>query len=213
MGLQSVVRWLLPKEDHFYDYLEALAATAHEAALAFAEFGKPDVTSAMLRKQIQQLEHRGDKSVHEMEEALAKTFVTPIDREDLQRLSSDIDSIVDLTNGAARACDLLGVDQPSKPMNELIEKLVRCTQVLKDTMPRLRRHEYTQLIEEARGLRTIEKEADLVFREAVSALFRDPNIDVKRLLREREVLEDLENAVDQCEHVAETLTHLAVKNG
>ena len=213
MTLQSVVRWFLPKEHHFYDFLEAQTATAHEAALAFAEFGKPQVTSEMLRKQIQELEHRGDRSVHEMEEALAKTFVTPIDREDLQRLSSEIDSILDLTNGAARACDLLGVDQPSKPMNELIEKLVQCTEVLKQAVPRLRKHEYTQLIEEARGLRVIEKAADLVFREAVSQLFRDPSVDVKRLLREREVLEDLENAVDQCERVAETLTHLAVKNG
>ena len=213
MSLQSVVRWFLPKEDHFYALLEEQAAIAHEAATAFTTFQRPEVTAAVLRQQIQDLEHKGDKSVHEMEEALARTFVTPIDREDLQRLSSDIDSILDLTNGAARACALLGVDRPTEPMNKLIECLVKCTGILKESVPRLRKHEYQQLIEETRATRTIEKEADLVFREAVSALFRDPNVDAKKLLREREVLEDLENAVDQCEQVAETLRNLSVKHG
>src|SRR5882757_2112420 len=102
MSLQSVVRWLLPREDHFYDYLEREAAVAYEAAVALAELRNPNVTVAGVRTKVQTLEHTGDKCVHEMEEALAKTFVTPIDREDLQRLSSQIDTIIDLANAAAR---------------------------------------------------------------------------------------------------------------
>ena len=80
-------------------------------------------------------------------------------------------------------------------------------------MPRLRRHEYAGLLEASRAMRLLEKEADLVFREAISELFHDPTADARRMLREKEVLEDLENAVDQCELVAETLANLAVKHG
>ena len=58
-----------------------------------------------------------------------------------------------------------------------------------------------------------EKEGDAVFRGAVSVLFHDPSVDAKMLLREKEILEDLENAIDKCDHVAETLTNIAVKNG
>src|SRR4051794_18871413 len=102
MGLASVVRWLLPREDHFYDFLEGQAVVAHEAAVAIIPFreGRP---AAEVRIAVQELEHKGDKIFHDLEEALAKTFVTPIDREDIQKLSSELDDISDLINGAMRA--------------------------------------------------------------------------------------------------------------
>ncbi len=71
----------------------------------------PKATAPSRRVAVQKFEHEGDAIVHELEEALAKTFVTPIDREDLQRLSSELDTVLDLTNGAIRACTMLGVDR------------------------------------------------------------------------------------------------------
>ncbi|WP_394821018.1 DUF47 domain-containing protein [Pendulispora albinea] len=211
MSLQSLVRWLLPREDHFYDFLERQAAVAHEAAMALAEFHKPDSTVASVRASVQDFEHTGDKIVHEMEEALAKTFVTPIDREDLQRLSSQLDTVTDMANAAARTCDLFGVPRPTEPMIGLIDKLTECTRVLTRAVPMLRKHQYKELLEECRTLRAIEKEADAIYREAISQLFHDDNVDAKKLLREMTVLEDLEKGVDYCEYVSETLTNLAVK--
>src|ERR1700761_6805182 len=114
MGLQSVVRFLLPREDHFYDFLERQAIVAHKAPVCLRAFGEGEVSR--VREAVQILEHDGDKIVHEMEEALARTFVTPIDREDLQKLSSELDGVLDLTNGAIRACVLLGVDKPTDAM-------------------------------------------------------------------------------------------------
>jgi predicted phosphate transport protein (TIGR00153 family) len=211
--LQSVVRWLLPREDHFYDFLERQADVASEASQALAEFREESCTVNSVRIKVQSLEHNGDKIVHEMEEALAKTFVTPLDREDLQRLSSELDTVLDLTNAAARACHLFGVSRPTEPMVRLMEKLVECTQLLKATLPKLRRHEYQEILEDTRTLRKLEKDADAVYRQAISELFQDPQIDAKKLLREMHVLEDLENAVDHCDHVGKTLTNLAVKHG
>ncbi len=213
MGIETVVRWLLPKEDHFYDFLERQASVAHDAALALAEFKEPGIKPESVREKVQLLEHKGDSIVHELEEALAKTFVTPIDREDIQKLSSELDDILDLTNGAVRGCVLFGVASPTPPMIELIDKLVECTKILKDALPNLRKSKYEALIDASRTLRKLEKEGDAIFRSAVSALFHDDTIDAKKLIREREVLDDLEKAIDHCDHVASTLANLSVKHG
>lgn len=213
MGLQDLVRWFLPKEEHFYDFLERQATAAHEGARALAAFDDAGTTAEAVAKSVQDIEHRGDAIVHELEEALAKTFVTPIDREDLQKLSSQLDDILDLTNSAARSSVLFGVKRPTAPMSTLIGKLVACTKTLDDTLPNLRKHAYPALIEASRTLRALEKEADITYREAVRVLFTDDAIDAKVLLREKQVLEDLERAIDRCEYVADTLANLAVKHG
>ena len=213
MGLQDVIRFLLPREDHFYDFLEAQAKAAHDGAKALAKFTANGQTADEAREAVQKCEHEGDRIVPAMEEALAKTFVTPIDREDLQRLSSELDTVLDLTNGAIRACTMLGVETPTEPMKKLTNILVDCTNRIDEVMPKLRRHEYSDIVSCARKLRFLEKDADTVYREAVSSLFKDSAVDAKRLIREKTVLEDLENAVDQCDSIADILANLAVKNG
>ncbi len=212
MGLQGLIRFILPREDHFYPNLERQAAANVEAAKAFAAF-KEGTAATSVRDSVQVIEHKGDAIVHEMEVALAKTFVTPIDREDLHKLSSELDDILDLTNYAARASALYGVDKPSAAMVRLAGVLVRCTEAIEATMPNLRHHRYAAIIEASHKIRELEKEGDGVFREAVSALFSDVAIEPKVLLREKEVLQDLETAINHCQHVADKLTNLAVKHG
>ncbi len=211
MGIQDLVRWLIPREDHFYDFLERQAVVAHKGVLALN--GLSTGTAAETSKAVQAFEHEGDKIVHEMEEALAKTFVTPIDREDLQKLSSELDDILDRANGAARSCVLLGVDKATEPMAQMIALLSKCTEALTLAIPKLRKHAYGELVEDARGLRKLEKEGDLVYRQAISKLFHDPAIEAKTLIREKDILEHLENAIDHCDHIANTLMNLAVKHG
>lgn len=219
MGIQDVIRFLLPREDHFYDYLERQARAAHDGALALAKFTDDGQRAQDVAAAVQKIEHQGDGIVHDMEEALAKTFVTPIDREDLQKLSSEMDGILDLTNGAIRACVMMGVEKPTDPMRQLVRVLIRCTELIDNAVPKLRKHQYTEIVNIAREVRKIEKEGDTIYREAVSDLFRihaeetDPGLDPRILIREKTVLEDLENAVDQCDAIADTLANLAVKNG
>src|SRR5688572_7822286 len=172
MGFQDIIRFFMPREDHFYEYLERQAKAAQEGAKALSKFSTNGTTAQQARDAVQKIEHEGDKIVHEMEEALAKTFVTPIDREDLQKLSSELDTVLDLTNGAIRACAMLGVDKPTDAMRKLIEIIVRCTGKIDEAIPKLRKHQYSDIVNVARELRKIEKEADAVYREAVSQLFR-----------------------------------------
>jgi hypothetical protein len=214
MALQSIVRWLLPKADQFYDFLERQAKVAQQGAQALARFGKEEGGSARaIADAVQTLEHEGDKIVHEMEEELAKTFVTPIDREDLQRLSSELDDILDFTNATARVALLYGVDRPSEAMTRIMDILVESTAILDTLMPLLRKHKYTQLIDAARVIRKYEKDADAIYRQEISRLFHAPDLDPRELIRQKTVLDDIELAVDKCEHVASTLTNLAIKHG
>jgi uncharacterized protein len=212
MALQDLVRWFLPREDHFFEFLEKQADVAHRGAKALAESGTgkrmEDVQGA-----VQLLEHEGDRLVHELEEALQKTFVTPIDREDLQRLASELDDVLDLTNSAARACVLYGVDRPTEPMVQLMGILVRCTEELARALPSLRKHEYSTLMEASRTIKQLEKDGDAIFRTALSRLFHDEGVDAKDILRQKEVLEHIEHSLDRCDRVAHTIANLSVKHG
>jgi uncharacterized protein len=213
MGFQALIRWLLPSEEHFYAFIEQQAVAAHEGASALAVFKEEGASAEAVAKAVQAVEHRGDAIVHELEEALARTFVTPIDREDLQKLSSQLDDVLDLTNSAARGAVLFGVKRPTPTMASLIDCLVACTVLLKDALPDLRSHAYPKLTAASRQLRKLEKEADVIYRDAVRVLFGDDAVSVKELLREKQVLDDLERAIDRCEYVADTLANLAVKHG
>lgn len=213
MALQDLIRLILPREDRFYELIERQMDVALRASRALAEFRDPACTPAMLAASLQKLEHEGDALVHEIEELLAKTFVTPIDREDIHRLSNDLDNVIDMMNLAARSCNLLGVERPTKPMVALMDTLLECTRLLTTAVAHLRKRAYGHMSDVTRTIRRLEKEGDSVFRGALTSLFHDAAIDAKQLLREKEVLEDLEQAIDHCDHVAETLGNLAIKHG
>jgi len=213
MGIQELIRKVMPREEGFYDLLERQARTTLGAAETLASFIEADRTANSVAEAVQQIEHEGDKLVHEIEEALARTFVTPIDREDIHFLCSELDDVIDLTNTTARAFLLLGVERPTHPMVNLMQLLVSATGELASAVPQLRRHAYAELFGTKRRIRELEKEGDRIYRNEVSRLFHTPEIDAKVLLREREVLDNLENAIDRCERVADTLANLAVKHG
>lgn len=212
MRVQSVVRWLLPNEDHFFEYLERQAAIAHDASKVLLDL-KNGASVADVRGSMQKLEHDGDKVFRGLLDALAQTFVTPIDREDLQHLSAELDDVLDSMNGAVRAASLYGVEQMTPPMSELADLLVSATEILAKAMPLLRMHEHAKLTQSMVAIRRLEKDADAIVRSAVSQLFSDAGVDAKQLLREREVLDDLGTAIDHCDRVAATLTNVAVKIG
>lgn len=209
--LQGLIRFLLPREDHWYDMLEELARLGHEAAVALASFRTQP--AAEVREVVQKVEHRADDVVRKMEDALARTFVTPIDREDLHRLTGEMDDIVDLCNLAARAFDLYHLERPTDEMNQLMDKLVTCTEILAGEVPRLRAHAYDELRDGGRRVRAIEKEADAIYRQAISRLFSESHADFREMLRQKEALDDIEKAIDYCDNVADLLSNLAVKNG
>ncbi len=212
MALQDMIRWLLPREETFYSLIEQQVEVLDKAAQELAKF-TDGVPASQICATVQDLEHQADELVYQVEERFAKVFVTPIDREDIQALVVSIDDIVDFINLTARTFVLYDVPKPSPPMIALMQLLVTMAGILRAEIPALRKHDYTQLIVTARTIKTHEKAGDKIFRDAVGALFRDTAIDTKSLIRDKEVLEGLENAIDKFETVAERLKHLAVKHG
>jgi len=211
MGLQKLVRWLLPREEHFYDMLEEIGRLAYDAAVTLSQFEKRPAKE--VQDAVQIIEHQADDVVRRMAEALAKTFVTPLDREDLHRLTTELDDIIDLANLTARAFHLYNIDRPSPAMVEMMAHLVKVTAMIRDAVPHLRAHRYQELIGGGRKVRAVEKEADTTYRAAISNLFRERHADFRLLLSQKEALDDLEHAVDHCDNVADLLANLAVKHG
>lgn len=215
MGLQAFIRFFLPKEEHFYDFLERQASLANEAAQVALAFAEGKLAIAAAAEQVEAQETAGDGVVTEMEEALAKTFVTPIDREDLHHLSAQLDDVLDLTYETVRACNLFGLETLTPPMQKLVAVLAECTALIADAVPKLRKHAYGDIVSDARHLRGREKAAGSIYRTGISALFDDAAEErpARELVREKSVLDDLERAIDHCDTVANTLTTLAVKHG
>ncbi|HET6584130.1 MAG TPA: DUF47 family protein [Nannocystaceae bacterium] len=213
MGIQDLIRRVMPREEGFFDLLERQAKTALAAAETLASFAETRRTAGSVAESVQRIEHEGDQLVHEVEDTLARTFVTPIDREDIHYLSVELDDILDLTNTTARAFLLLGLERPTQAMCEMMDLLAKATIEVASALPNLRRHTYSELFAAKRRIRELEKECDGIYRQEVLRLFSTGDIEAKDLLRQREILDDLENAIDRCERVADTLANLAVKHG
>lgn len=213
MSLQTIARRVFPKEESFYTLLERMGALACRSVTEFRALGVNGDSAEAVAARVQEVEHEADRAFHEVETGLARTFVTPIDREDIHEIAFEIDEIVDMVNLSARTCALYHIVELTPPMHELSNTLERCTEALAEALPRLRRHDYAGILDTGRTLRGLEKEADVIFRQTLSALFQDPTVDAKRLLKEKEVIEHIEDAVDRCDRLGNTLCNLAVKHG
>ncbi|HSC87745.1 MAG TPA: DUF47 family protein [Polyangiaceae bacterium] len=212
MSFQSFLSRLLPNEAHFYTYLEEQIAVVQRGSDALLLTTEPGADFEGIRASVRAHEKDGDRLHDQMIKALGATFVTPIDREDLQRLSKRFDDILDLIDVAARAFLVFQVPAPSEAGKALIRLIHQSCQVLTTATPLLRTHQYEELIANCRRLADLEKEGDKIFREELSRLFTDPAVDAKEILRAREVLDRLERALDKCRSAAETMIDIAVKH-
>src|SRR6478736_8555658 len=147
MPVPAFVRTLLPRPDRFFDLLEEQARLAQAAAKVLAEVPLGGaLADEVIRERIQDLEHQGDAHVHEMATRLAQAFVTPMDREDLQRLSFELDEVLDLMNLVARCAVLFGLQRATEPMRALVAKLLEGTTVLAKSVERVRRSDFEGML-------------------------------------------------------------------
>lgn len=212
MLMQQLINWVLPREDRFYDYLEQQAQVAKQAIPVLGRCVEDGADYAAIRAEVTTIEKEGDRIVDQVLDALSKTFVTPIDREDLQRLSKKLDDVLDYVNLTARSLVIFALDRPSPPMVELLNILDSACDILVEIVPCLRKKRCDELIQGCQRIHRLEKEADQTFRQELSRLFHDPDVEAKDILRAREILDHLETAVDSCDAVAETLMNIAVKH-
>ena len=212
MSLQRVISFLIPREHQFFDYLEEQARVAREAVRVLGRFVDGDPDHAGIRRDVTAFEKEGDGLVDQMLRSLSKTFVTPIDRDDLQRLSKKLDDVADYANMTARSIGIFAVEGPSPAMAELYKILSEACDELNELVPLLRKGAYSKIIEHCRKMHQIEKTGDKAFRRELHRMFHDDNVSAKEILRAREILDYLETGIDACDRVAEEMMNVAVKH-
>src|SRR5207247_8544953 len=111
--------WSIPQERQFFDLLEKLAATVDEGAIALADLLHDFRDVPMKCRRIKDVEHHGDEIVHRVYEELNKTFITPIDREDIQSLATELDNVLDMVEAASSRIGLSENDRPTHTLVQL----------------------------------------------------------------------------------------------
>ncbi len=208
MGLKE---WIIPQERRFFDLLEGVASTVNDGAVALQDMVRDFRDVPEKRRSIKDIEHRGDDLTHSVFEALNRTFITPIDREDIQSLASSLDNILDMIDAAANRLDLYDVDQPTEAMIDLADTIAQSTLLLKKAVGMIRNMKQGDEVERiAVEVHHLENVADDLMNNSIAALFKDP--DPIRIIKLKEITERLEQATDYCEDVANVLSDIVAKN-
>jgi hypothetical protein len=161
-----------------------------------------------LAKQLRDLEHRGDDRTHEILREVNSTFVTPFDREDIYRLTSRLDDVMDFFEAAGDLVMLYDIDVLPLEMHHMTEILVRGAELTAQAMPRLKSP--TSLSDYWIEINRLENDADKLYRRFLARLFSG-EYDALTVLKMKEVAEQLEGAADALENVANTVETIAVK--
>src|SRR2546427_7030708 len=208
MGLKE---WIVPQERQFFDLLDKDAGIVAEGAVALRALLRDFRNVAEKRKAIKDIEHRGDDTVHTIFEELNKSFITPIDREDIMALATSLDNVLDMIDAAANRLYLYEIARPSEAMVDLGEVLVEATSALRKAVAMIRDMKNADEVEAiAVEVNRLENVGDDLLNVSVAALFKEK--DVMYILKAKEILEQLEQATDYCEDVANVLSDIVAKN-
>jgi len=164
-------------------------------------------------KELKDLEHKGDTITHDIIQRLHRTFVTPLDREDITLLAQSLDDVMDFIYAAGRTVFLYNIAQPTERARELARIVARITHKLCEVMPRLRhRDQFQWILKECVEINTLENEADDVHHAALAELFEVCHLNACTVIKWREIYEHLENATDRGEDVANVLEGIVLKH-
>jgi uncharacterized protein len=208
-GFSSFSSLLRGTDREFFDLFERAGANVVRAAELLEELivGFPETQA--LARDILICEQDGDQLTHETVRRINQSFVTPIDREDILRLTSAIDDIVDYTEEVADYLSLYKVDAPMVQAQALAHILVDATREI-DAAIRLVR-DYKDISKHTVEVNRLENEADRIVRGAIASLF-EAGIDPIVVIRWKDIFERLENAIDSTETAAYILEGIVIKN-
>ncbi|MHB8605578.1 MAG: DUF47 domain-containing protein [Thermoplasmatota archaeon] len=202
--------WLIPHEERFFDLLEEESANVLVGAKTFAASMRAGDSGEAMRKRMKDIEHRGDELVHGIYGALNKSFITPIDREDISTLASALDDVLDYTWATANRLVMYEIAKPTPEIVDLANSLEGQVAELHAAILELRNvGDREALRKRLVEVHRIENHADDVANKAIADLFRGN--DVKHILKMKEIYEELEGATDKCEDAADVLRDVIVK--
>jgi len=200
---------LIPKETSFYDLFAKSAdnlvvgASLLTELLSTAKAGRGAIADRM-----REVEHAGDEATHAIYRQLNSSFITPFDREDIYALASRLDDVMDSMEAAVDLVSLYQIDELPAGVTDQVDVLVRAADLTAEAMPRLR--SMKDLTEYWIEVNRLENQADQIYRRLLAHLFSG-EYDALTVMKLREVVENLEEAADGFEHVANTIETIAVK--
>ena len=200
---------LIPREERFYDDFVALAEEIRHGAASLEEMLAPDRPLWDKADEIKEIEHKCDFLTHEIIQRLHRTFVTPLDREDIHALARSLDDVmdaIDASAGIVRLYQITRVRQEARDLARII--MVSAEQVVK-AMKALERRK--GVAEPAVEINRLENEADRAHQNAVRHLFEEER-DPIQIMKWKEILDFLEQATDRCEDVANVLEGVVIKH-
>jgi predicted phosphate transport protein (TIGR00153 family) len=200
---------LIPKDEGFFELFDGLAdRMTRSSELLLALFSEPDRLDQYARE-IKELEHQADDITHEIMMRIDRSFVTPLDREDIHMLATRLDNVVDLMDGTARRAQMFHLADRREPAKDLTKVLVEATKAIALAVKSIKDSQKVQLV--GRDVKRLEEEGDAVYSAAVGALFEGtPNaLDV---IKWKELYDNLEHAIDECEDVLNVLESISLKN-
>ena len=203
---------LIPREESFFDLLEASSKNVLSGARLLRDLVEDyrDVPGRF--QKLTDAEHAGDHVTHQILEKLNKTFVTPLDREDIHKLTIDLDNIIDSIELVADRLLLYQIEKPTPVMISMVRVLERCCEQIDQAIPLLRYSKNRkQILPHSIEINRLENEADKLNRAALTELFDHPN-DVLYVIKWKEVYDTLEEAIDMTEDVADQLHGIVIKN-
>ena len=213
MRLDRWIRKLLPREERFLKlFIEDVdnLVTASKALRSLLEAAS-EAERAKWVQEVEDLEHRGDELTHLIFRELGKTFITPLDREDIAGLASSLDDILDHIDRAATCIQLYRLTEFDDPVRDLAEIIEKSVAELHRAIPLLRDLRQTEPIRAACvRVNAYENQADAIFHRALGRIFQEEK-DPIRLIKRRELLAMLESATDMCEKAAVLIENVLVK--
>ena len=201
---------LIPREERFYTDFQALADELKRGAKLLEDMLAPDKPNWDAADAIKEVEHKCDFLTHEVIQRLNRTFVTPLDREDIHELARSLDDVMDAIDASASLVRLYRLESVRFGARELAAIVSACTHQVRLALEALEQNK--GLITHAVEINRLENEADRIHQQAVSRLFddeRDPLV----VMKWKETLDFLEDATDRCEDVANVLEGVMVKHG
>jgi len=210
---QGFLSRLLPASgsEQFFDLLEAHADRTREAAALLAEMLAKQVDAAQQAERVKAVEHQGDEITHAVIERLHQTFITPIDRDDMHRLISRMDDVLDLIEASSERIWLYELRTIEPEARAFADVLVKSVQAVGDAVRCLRDlRDREALIAHCTEINRLENEGDQLLRRAVARLFHD-STDPIHVIKWKEIYDNLENAIDRCEDVANVIEGVALE--
>jgi len=200
MGLRS---WLVPEDRVFFDMLEEESSNVAKGAEVLERMITHYDGLEEKRAEMKEIEHRGDEIVHQIYEKVNSTFVTPIDQDDITRLASLYDDVLDYMDSAANRIVLYEVRESTDAMKQLANIVARSVAEIHAAFVAMRDRNRKEIDRRCIAVDTLENEADVILNDSVAQLFKGSN--VIQIMKLKEIYEELETVTDRCEDVSQVL--------